>query len=256
MELIKSLTRRSFLSEAIYIFLNVALAVALLILVQRFESPYLAVVILLLSKWRIFAVRPRFWYVHIQSNLVDIIVGLSFVMLLYQASGAWVVQLALTALFIAWLLGLKPRSKRHDMVLQAGVAQFLGMVALAGFSYMLPSSLFVLGVWLIAYAAARHALSAYDEEQVTLLSIAYAFLTAQLAWFYYHWLVAYPLPGNIAVPQLALVAFLLSFTMMRLYELYHRDERIRFKDARLPLLFMTVVLVVLLATATPWYIVL
>lgn len=256
MELIKSLKRRSFLSDSIYIVLNIALAGTLLLLVQLFEPPYLAIVVLLLSKWRIFAVRPRFWFAHVQSNLVDILVGVSYVMLLYLASGAVALQLMLLALFIAWLLMLKPRSKRQDMVWQAGIAQFAATVALASFSYALPSSVFVLGMWVISYAAARHALSAYDEEQVTLLSIAYAFLLAELSWFYYHWMVAYQLTANLAVPQLAITAFLLSFTAMRLYDVYHRKGRIRLKDARLPLLFMAGVLAVLFARFTPWNIVL
>lgn len=256
MELIKSITRRSFLSEGIYIILNVALAVALLVLVQQFELPYLAVVLLLLSKWRIFAVRPRFWFAHLQSNLIDVMVGLSYVMLLYFADGALAAQLVLTALFIAWLLVLKPRSKRRHIVLQAGIAQFVAIMALASFSYLLPSSVFIAGMWLIAYAAARHTLSAYDEEQVGLVSIAYAFLIAQLSWFYYHWMVAYQLTANIAVPQLAITVFLLGFTAMRLYDLYHHRNRVRFKDVRLPLLFMVGVLAVLFARFTPWNIVL
>lgn len=256
MDLIKAIRRRSVVSEAIYITLNVALAVTLLLLVQRFESPYLAIAILLLSKWRVFAVRPRFWFAHLQSNLVDIVVGASYVMLLFLAGGSSVAQLVLTALFIAWLLVLKPRSKRQDMVWQAGVAQFAGTMALASFSYLLPSSVFVLGMWLITYAAARHTLSAYDEDQVTLLSIAYAFLIAELAWFYYHWMVAYRLTAEIAVPQLAIAVFLLSFTAMRLYDQYHQDGRIKFKDVRLPLLFMVAVLAILFARFTSWNIVL
>jgi hypothetical protein len=256
MELIKSIRRRSLLSETIYIILNVALAVALLLLVQRFESPYLAILILLLSKWRVFAVRPRFWFAHLQSNLVDIIVGASYVMLLYLASGSVVAQWLLTALFITWLLVLKPRSKRHEMVWQAGVAQFVGTMALASFSYLLPSSVFVLGMWVITYAAARHVLVAYDENQVTLPSIAYAFLIAELSWFYYHWMVAYRLTANIAVPQLAITVFLLSFTAVRLYDMYHHDGRVRFKDARLPLLFMVTVMAILFVRFTPWNIVL
>ena len=256
MELIKSVRRRSLLSEAIYIVLNVGLAVTLLLLVQRFEGPYLAIVVLLLSKWRIFAVRPRFWFAHVQSNLVDIIVGGSYVMLLYLAGGSVAAQVVLTAFFVAWLLGLKPRSKRQDMVWQAGVSLFVGTMALASFSYLLPSSVFVLGMWVIAYAAARHTLVAYDEDQVTVVSIAFAFLMAELSWFYYHWMVAYRLTASIAVPQLAITIFLLSFTAVRLYDLYHHDGRVRFKDARLPLLFMAAVLAVLFIRFTPWSIVL
>lgn len=253
MDLIKIASRHTFWSEVIYIALNIGLALGVFALVRSFDQqPYLAVILILLSKWRIFAVRPRYWFAHLQSNLVDMLVGFSVVALLYQSAGELAFQVILTGLYVAWLLVLKPRSRRQDMIWQAGVAQFVSLVALGGFSYILPSSLFVLGVWLIAYAAIRHVLSTYDEENVGLLSIAYAFLFAQMGWFYYHWMVAYPLVGDIAVPQLAIVALLVGFVAQTLFDLYKHKEKMKFSDVRGPLVFLSAMLIVLFGFFTQW----
>ncbi|PLS80669.1 hypothetical protein CYG49_04370 [Candidatus Saccharibacteria bacterium] len=253
MELIKSASRRNFWSEVLYIILNLALALGVFALVQSFpQQPYLAVLLVLLSKWRIFAVRPRYWFAHIQSNLVDVAVGLSAVALIFLSEGETTFQLILTALYAAWLLFLKPRSRRQDMIWQAGVAQFVGIVALSSFSHEMPSSVFVLGIWLIAYASVRHVLSTYDEDNISLLSIAYALIFAELAWFYYHWMVAYPLAGIIAVPQLAIIGLLLSFVAQRLYDVLFHKENLTFKQARGPILFFGSVTAVLFMFFTRW----
>lgn len=253
MDLIKVAARRSFWSELTYIILNIVLAVGVFGLVRSFEvQPYLAVLLVLLSKWRILAVRPRYWFAHVQSNLVDVIVGLSFVALLYQSGGQLPFQIIMTGLYVAWLLALKPRSHRQDMVWQAGVAQFVGLVALSGFSHALPSSLFVLGVWLIAYATARHVLTTYNEDNIELMSMIYGLLFAELAWFYYHWMVAYSLVADVAVSQLALVALLVGFVLQQLYDIFYHKERVRFKDVRVPLGFIGASLLIILLFFTQW----
>lgn len=254
MDLIKIAKRRTFWSEAMYVALNVGLAVGVFALVRSFDQqPYLAVILILLSKWRVLAVRPRYWFAHLQSNLVDLVVGLSTVALLYQSGGELAFQLGLTVLYILWLLFLKPRSRRKDMILQAGVSQFVGIVAVASFSHLIPSSLFVVGIWLITYAAARHVLSTYDESDMNLLSLVYSFLFAELAWFYYHWMVAYPLQmGEVAVPQLAIVALLTGFVAQRLYDLYRHKDKIKLGDVRGPLLFLGLTLAIILSFFTEW----
>lgn len=253
MDLVKFAKRRTFWSEVVYIGLNVALALGVFLLVRSFDQqPYLAVILVLLSKWRIFAVRPRYWFAHIQGNLVDIIVGLSAVALLYQSEGQLAFQIGITALYITWLLILKPRSHRGEIILQASVAQFVGLVALGGFSHIIPSSLFVLSVWLVTFAAARHVLSTYSEKEVNLLSITYAFMFSELAWFYYHWMIAYPLVGAVAVPQLAIVALLIGFVAQRLYDLYKHKEKLTFTNIRGPLLFLSLTLIIIFSFFTEW----
>ena len=135
MDLLKSHKRRSRLSESAYVALNVGLAATLLIVVLAVQSPWLAFAIVILSKWRTLAVRPRFWYANIVANMVDIIVGISAVILLYGASGSLWLQAVLAALYAGWLLFIKPRSKRKFVAIQAGTALFVGVTALSMVSY-------------------------------------------------------------------------------------------------------------------------
>ena len=79
----------------------------------------MAVALVFMSKWRVLAVRPRFWLANLIANTVDLIVGLSYVTLVYCMTGSVGVQAALTVLYIVWLLIIKPRSKHTYVVIQA-----------------------------------------------------------------------------------------------------------------------------------------
>ena len=116
MEFLKTFKRRSFLNELVYISLNVGLAAVLLIVIRVTGSPWPAFGLVLLSKWRVLAVRPRFWFANVQADLVSLIVSLGFVILLYginQTSGmdtkVFVAQILLTIFYIGWLLFLRPQ---------------------------------------------------------------------------------------------------------------------------------------------------
>ncbi len=50
---------------------------AVIFVLVRLSFVQLALSIIVLSKWRMFAVRPRFWLANIRANAVDLIVGLS-----------------------------------------------------------------------------------------------------------------------------------------------------------------------------------
>ncbi len=58
----------------------------------------LALSIVVLSKWRMFAVKPRFWASNIRANAVDLMVGLSIVIFMMH-SGAWPIKLLWALLY-------------------------------------------------------------------------------------------------------------------------------------------------------------
>lgn len=240
---------KSLVSDLAYIALNVGLAIALLAVVLAVKSALPAFALVMLSKWRILAVRPRFWFKNIQSNLVDIIVGLSVVVLLYAASGAFALQVAITIFFAVWLLFIKPRSKRVFVAFQAGAATFLGVTALMIESYNWPASIVVLAMWLIGYSAARHVLSHYRESERTLFSMIWGVIVAELGWLGYHWGFAYDLPGasSIELSQTAIIVLIVSFLAERTYDSYHKgDGVIRSSDIVLPAIFSVSVILVIL----------
>jgi hypothetical protein len=248
MELLKIVKRRSFLSDLIYNILNVALAVALLVIVQTADSTLPAFLLVILSKWRVLAVRPRFWVANIQANLVDLIVSTSMVIFLYTTQGHLALQIVLTLLYIAWLLVLKPRSKRHLVVLQAGIAAFVGVTALYTVSFAWPASAVVVLMWLIGYATARHVFGAYEEKGMSLLCLAWGYLIAQVGWLAYHWAVAYSLPlaGSLKIPQVAIIVLGLSFVAQQVYGSYMKHKEVRPGEILLPILLSSSVIAILL----------
>lgn len=249
MEFLKSSKRRSLVSELIYILLNVALAVAILAVVWAIESPVAAFALVLLSKWRVLAVRPRYWFANVQANLVDIIVGVSTVVLLYAASGALAAQIALTALYIGWLLFIKPRSKRIYIAIQAGTALFLGVTALMTVSYDWIASVVVLAMWLIGYSTARHVLGSYEEAHISFYSLVWGLVMAELGWLAYHWTFAYELPGvgDIKLAQTAIIALAMSFVTERVYASFVKHGSVRSADVMLPVLLSVSLILVILA---------
>ena len=254
MELLKLATRRSVFSEATYIVLNLLLAASVLGLVISFSSPIPAFALVLLSKWRVLAVRPRFWFANIQTNLVDIMVGVSAVTLLWQAgsegsSSSLPLQIVLALLFAAWLLILKPRSRRKSMLWQAAVAQFIALTALFSIAYQWPSAIVVAVTWVIGYGVARHVLSSYDEEDMTLLSLLWGFLAAELGWLAYHWTVAYSPLANLVslkIPQIAIIMAGLGYIVVKAYALYRHEEKITFSKLRWELLFIGLLILLVL----------
>lgn len=249
MEFLKSSKRRSLISELIYIILNVALALAILLIVLAIESPLPALVLVLLSKWRIFAVRPRYWVANIQANLVDIVVSFSTVVLLYIATGALGAQILITIMYGIWLLVIKPRSKRAFIALQAATAVFLGVNALMAISYNWPSFTVVLIMWLIGFISARHILSHYEEPHASFYSLIWGLVLAEIGWLAFHWTFAYQIPGfgNLKLAQVAIIATAISFVAETVYGSYRRNQTVRSSDIILPsLLSVSIVLALVL----------
>jgi hypothetical protein len=255
MEFLKIVRRRSFLSEVVYTVLNIALAVGVVLIVQATQSPWLAIGLVVLSKWRVLAVRPRYWFANIQANLVDFIVSLSIVIFLYSTEIGAVaatqkpfILIGLTLLYIGWLLFLKPRSKRVYVVAQAGAALFLGTAALFILAYLMPASVAVLVMWLIGYTTARHVLSSYDDEtHILFLSLLWGLVLAEIGWIAYHWTVGYMPLGiqNVIFPRVALSVFCIGFIVHRAYDSFYHHKTIRGNDVLLPLLFTISIIVVL-----------
>lgn len=241
MDLLKLVARRSFLSEIIYVLLNVALAVGVWFLVAYFSSPLMAYGLILVSKWRVLSVRPRFWFANIQANAVDILVGLGFATLLWQSANSLVLQSILTLLFVGWLLYLKPRSTKTAIATQAGVAQFVALTALFSLAYNLDVAVAVIFAWIIGYSSARHILSAFEEKATVLLSFVWGFFLAELVWVAFHWNIGYSIPLTMAelrLPQVAIITGLLGFIALQYYKALNTEGE---KPVLRPLVWPTVI---------------
>lgn len=232
MEFIKSARRHgTWLSEVVYILLNVGLVAAIFALV-RLDLVILAYGFVVLSKWRVLAVRPRYWWDNIQANLLDMLFGISIVSFLWQIQSSHValpaqetaiLQLAIALTYALWLVLLKPRADRTSVQLQALIGQLFAISALYSIAYILPSFLVVMSMFIVGYIAARHTLNTYEEEDITLFSLIWAFIVAELGWLAYHWTIAYAIlftSSAFQVPAIAILISLLSYFSVKAYTLY------------------------------------
>lgn len=225
-------------SHLLHIALNILLPVAVYILV-RTDFMSLAIVLVLLSKWRMFAVRHRYWLLNILSNAVDMIVGVSLVLFIANTSVVWW-QLFWTASYAVWLVYLKPRSDTLSVSAQAMIAQLLGLSALYIRFGGLPLVLLVLCTWGITYAAARHFFASFDEVHTTMFAHIWAYFSASLAFILGHWLLFY---GQVA--QLVLILTVVGYTVAALYYL-HSTSRITGTIQRYLLVIMSLILLVVI----------
>jgi hypothetical protein len=207
------------LAGVLHAALLLVLPVAVFVLVNSNENFVpLAFGVVILSKWRMFAVRPRFWPANIRANAVDLMVGLSIVLLMSQTS-VLTVRVIWALLYSVWLLAIKPRTSLSAVTLQA----FIGQLAALSAVYLAWDNAPVYGLTLltglICFLAAHHFLDAFDEPYVKLLAYAWGYFGAGLAWLLGHWLLFY---RGLAQPTLLLST--LGYGLAALYYLDHEDR--------------------------------
>lgn len=218
-QFIGNILPKSGLSPLLHVVLNILLALAVFVLV-RIEFVGAAFVLVLLSKWRMFVVRPRFWPANLRVNAVDLIVSLSVVLFMIQ-TGSALVQLAWAGFYVLWLLVVKPGSSTFWQSLQSTLGLGLGLVVLFYALGDLPVYWLVLMAGLICYFASRHFFDSFEEPYAKLLSSMFSFFGAALTWVMGHWLLFY-LGGVLAQPALLLIAA--AYGLAALYYLDHFDR--------------------------------
>ena len=227
-------------SGIVHVLLVAVLPVLVFILVRLSFVP-LAYAVILMSKWRMLAVRPRHWPANIRANAIDIIVGLSFVSFIAEASSQQSWQLVWAICYGIWLIIIKPRSSTFWSAVQAGAGQLLGLASI--YTLWGRSSLLVLVVatWVVCYLSARHFLSSFDEPLTSMISHAWGYFGAALAWVLGHWLLYY---GFISQPMLILSV--LGTGIATLSYLENNDRLSIFVRREILLVMSAVVIIVLL----------
>jgi hypothetical protein len=206
-------------SHTLHFSLLVLLPIVIFILVRLGDTFIrLAYAVVLLSKWRMFAVRPRFWPAIIRANSVDIIVGLSVVLFMNHTSSQWV-QLLWGVLYGVWLVYLKPAASMFMTTLQAGIGQLFGLMAVYVVWADKPLYVLVLATGAICTLSARHFFDTFDEPYARHLSYLWGYIGASLAWLLGHWLLFY---GILA--QLTLILSVLGYGLAGLYYFDHNGK--------------------------------
>ena len=162
-----------------------------------------------------------------------------------------VLQIIITTLYALWLVVIKPKSSRKWLTIQAGTGLMMGVWALLAFAHSVPDiSIIVLGSFVIGYGAARHVLAGREELDMSLLSMVFGLMTAQITWIACYWTVAYgaDLFGDLQIPQGAIVVTLVGFLALRLYDAARAKKPLLSIDMLIPTIFVVLVVFVM-ATA-------
>lgn len=209
---------RNLFSSFVYLLLNCLLGIGSIIFTVITGSWIFGIILVILSKWRIFAVRPRFWGLNLKSNFVDLIVGVSFILLAYITGTTLLPGHAILASgYTFWLVIIKPRSDPLSTNVQSLFAIFLGITASSLFLANL-NPVFLTGVSaFIGYAASRHVLVQSNEKSYLLLSIIFAIIFAEISLIFHYWNIFYIFNFGVAIPQLSLILSLISFLAGKIY---------------------------------------
>lgn len=222
------------------------LPIAMFILV-RLNFVQLALSIVVLSKWRMFAVRPRFWASNVRANAVDLMVGLSIVVFMSYSS-SWSIQFIWAILYVIWLLFIKPAAGMLMISAQAFIGQLAALMAL----YLIwadgPIYGLTLLTGLICFLGARHFLDTFDEPYARMLAYIWGYFGAALAWLLSHWLVYY---GSGSIAQITLLLSTLGYGMGVLYYLDHHDRLS--KGTRRWFTFLMVAIVAIIIITASWW---
>jgi hypothetical protein len=230
-------------SHLAHIGLTILLPVLAYILV-RIDFVGLAIILILLSKWRMFAVRPRYWTVNLISSSVDILVSVALVIFMANTSVMWW-QVFWTLAYIGWLVWLKPRSDVLSVSAQAMIGQLLGLSVLYLKFGDASLALLVLGTWGVTYLAARHFLTSFEESHTELLAHCWAYFGASLAFILGHWLLFY---GSVA----QIIVFLTTIGYS-LAALYYLDAKERLTDIlKRQLLGITLAILLIVIIFSDW----
>lgn len=205
----------------------------------------LALAIILLSKWRIFAVRPRYWPINVRYNAVDIMVSVSLLAFMVHAAPSAMWQLIWTGVYEVWLVFIKPRSTIFMVSVQAFAGQVAALMALFLIWRDAPLIGFIAAVGAICYLSARHFLGSFDERYAVLYAAVWGYFAAALVWVLGHWLLFY---DGLAQPTL-----LLSVLGFGLGGMYYLDQTERLSGLlRRQFIFIMVAVIVVVLVFSDW----
>lgn len=243
---------RNALSSMLHVILNIALAVGSIYITWATGSFLIGLLLVFLSKWRMFAVRPRYWEFNLKSNLVDLIVGCSFIFIAYSAGSTILpIHFVTAVLYSLWLVVLKPKSSEVATNLQSLFAMFFGTAALTLMTASTDSIFLVLGCFIIGYASARHVLVQGEDSDYNVVILIAGIISAEIAWLCHNWLIVYSFSGTgIIIPQLSLILTIVAYLFGFIYKsLSRNDGKIKWAEISMPAVFS----MLLIALIVIWF---
>lgn len=240
---------RNAVSSFLHIFLNLLLAIVSIGATIITGNAIIGLLLVFISKWRIFAVNHRYWLLNLRSSLVDFIVGMSFVLLAFCAGTTLLpVHFLLMAGYAIWLILIKPRSSYVFTVIQALTAIVLGTTTASIFAAITDASVLVIACFVIGFAATHHVLVQTNNQDATFISLVCGLFFAETGWISYTWLIIYTLgTTGICFSQLSIILAVLAFAFFQIQSaVTNRRGKLKFADVALPVLFSLLVIIVLI----------
>ncbi|MEO5627864.1 MAG: hypothetical protein ABIQ89_03170 [Candidatus Saccharimonadales bacterium] len=233
------------LANVFHIILTLLLPLLVYVMV-RIHFAQIALLLILLSKWRMFAVKPRHWPANIRANAIDMIVGVSILVFMLQ-SGSQLFQVAWALSYAIWLLFIKPGSTVFSVSAQALIGQFVGLTALFLRFGGASTATLVPATWLIYYLAARHFLASFDEPQTRFFSYLWGYFGAALVWVLSHYLLS-----RSVFFQPILIISVVSFGLASLYYLQEADRLSTFFQRQITFIVLAVVVILVALPFVLW----
>ena len=236
---------RNIASSAVHVLLNILLGIGSVLITVFSGSPLFGVLLVLVSKWRVFAVRSRYLMLNIKSNLVDLIVGLSIVVLAYYAGSSLApVHFILMGIYVVWLTIIKPMSSETANLTQSLFAVFLGVSAATFLTAGTDPVVDVLLVFLVGYAASRHVLAQTNSKDFTLTTLVCGLVFAEIAWLCNTWSIIYTFGASgIRIPQIAIILTIFAFIYNYVRQVMLRQqEDFRLRDILGPVVFGVIII--------------
>jgi hypothetical protein len=227
------------LAHAFHLLLTFLLPLLVYVMVAT-NIAWAGLMLILLSKWRMLAVKPRHWPANIRANAIDLLVGVSILIFMIQ-SGSHLWQLLWVAVYGAWLLVLKPGSGVLRVSLQALAGLLFGLTALFLRFGDINTTFLVFASWGISYLVARHFFASFDEPQTRFFSYLWGYFAGALVWLLSHYLLS---RGPFFQP--VLLINVIGFCLGTLYYLQETDKLSSFYQRQI--LFIALALVVILVT--------
>lgn len=239
---------RNALSTATHVILNLLLGVGSIVLTVVTGHWLIGILLVFLSKWRMFAVRRRYWWSSLKANLVDLTAGVSFVLLAYLTGSTWTLAHTLLAIgYTVWLIWIKPKSTPVFTEAQALIALFLGSAVISLIFATLDAVWPALLTFVLASACARHVMSQRDDTNFTLSTLCVGLFGAEAMWLAHTWYIIYVFGDTgIRIPQISLILTLGGFLLSRIYHstLKH-DGKFKPEEIAAPVLFAAATILII-----------
>lgn len=242
---------RNALSSVLHVVLNLALALVSIGSTVITGNCLIGIILVIISKWRVFAVNHRYWLLNLRSSLVDFIVGIGFVLLAYAAGTTLLpVHFLIIVLYAIWLIIIKPKSSTLFNVIQAITAIIVGGTAATVFAAITDSSVMVIACFILGFAATNHVLVQNDSGDPFFISMIVGLFFAEIGWLCNSWLIIYTIANTgICVSQLSIILATLAFLFFKIHANYSaHNGKIRLSEVMLPILFSLLVITVLLVS--------